>query len=231
VTSAPLIGILCGRSPEERYSTHRGYVASITAAGGIPVLIAAGPDVDASAMTAIVNHCQALVVSGGGDVDPRHYAKTEPTSRELLMDVDAERDITEIVVVQHALAQRKRVLGICRGAQLLAVIGGGTLIGDLSEKGLEGHWDEVRQYETVHSVSAERASVTADVLGSIRNVNSIHHQAIADPGQHLRPSAWSPDGVIEAVEGPGLLGVQWHPERLATIDRRFLTPFSWVMAA
>ena len=231
MTAAPLIGILCGRSPEERYSTHRGYVESITAAGGVPVLIPAGPDVDAPAMTAIVDHCLALVVTGGGDVDPHHYAETFPAPPDLLMDVDPERDITEIMVVQHALAQRKRVLGVCRGAQLLAVIGGGTLIGDLKEKGLEGHWDEVRQYEPVHPVSAEPTSVAAHVLGSINEVNSIHHQAIADPGQHLRATAWSPDGVIEAVEGPGLLGVQWHPERLATIDSRFLAPFSWVMAA
>ncbi len=228
---APLIGILCGRSPEERYSTHRGYVGSVAAAGGHPVLIPAGPDVDPHAITAIVDHCHALIVTGGGDIDPEHYAAIEPTSPDLLMDVDAQRDLTEITTVQHALAQRKRVLGVCRGAQLLAVIGGGTLIGDLKEKGLEGHWDEDRQYEPVHPVAAEADSVAALVLSSIDQVNSIHHQAIADPGQHLRATAWSPDGVIEAVEGPGLLGVQWHPERLALSDPRFLAPFSWVMAA
>jgi putative glutamine amidotransferase len=231
VTAAPLIGLLCGRTPAERYSTHRGYVASVTAAGGHPVLVPAGPDVDAGAVTAIVDHCHALVVTGGGDVDPQHYAVGDTTSAELLMDVDPERDITEIVAVQYALAQRKRVLGVCRGAQLLAVIGGGTLIADLKERGLEGHWDEIRQYEPVHPVSADPQSVIAGVLGSITEVNSIHHQAIADPGRHLRATAWSPDGVIEAVEGRHLLGVQWHPERLALSDSRFLAPFSWVMAA
>jgi putative glutamine amidotransferase len=229
--AAPVIGILCGRSPEERYSTHRGYVASVTAAGGLPILIPAGPDVDPHAMTSLVDHCQAVVVTGGGDVDPHHYESADPPHAEVLMDVDAQRDITEIMVVQYAVAQRKRVLGVCRGAQLLAVIGGGSLIGDLKQNGLEGHWDEVRQYEPVHSVSAQPASVAAEVLGSVSHVNSIHHQAIADPGQHLHATAWSPDGVIEAAEGSGLLAVQWHPERLAAIDRRFLAPFSWVMAA
>jgi putative glutamine amidotransferase len=231
VTAAPLIGLLCGRSPEERYSTHRGYVAAVTAAGGHPVLIPAGPDVDAGAVTAIVDLCRALVVTGGGDVDPQHYAVSATTSADLLMDVDTDRDVTEIVAVQYALAQGKRVLGVCRGAQLLAVIGGGTLITDLKESGLEGHWDEIRQYQPVHPVSAQPDSVAAGVLGSITEVNSIHHQAIAEPGQRLRATAWSPDGVIEAVEGPGLLGVQWHPERLALADSRFLAPFSWVTAA
>jgi putative glutamine amidotransferase len=230
MTEFPLVGILCGRSPHERYSTHRGYVSSVTAAGGVPVLLPAGPDVDPHALTAAVDHCHALVITGGGDVDPDHYASDASSSPELLMDVDPDRDITELVVVQYAIAQSKRVLGVCRGAQLLAIMGGGTLIHDLVEKGLDGHWDEEGQHEPVHPVEAEPGSVAAAVLGTVASVNSIHHQAIADPGQTMRATAWSPDGVIEAIEGPGLLGVQWHPERLTTTDSRHLAPFSWVVA-
>ncbi|HEX3793015.1 MAG TPA: gamma-glutamyl-gamma-aminobutyrate hydrolase family protein [Acidimicrobiales bacterium] len=225
----PLIGILCGRSPEERYSTHRGYVSSVTAVGGVPVLLPAGPDVDAADMVTTVSHCRAIIVTGGGDVDPDHYPSDTRGSADLLMDVDPNRDITELAVVQFALAQHKRVLGICRGAQLLAVMGGGTLIHDLKEKGLDGHWDEVRQHEPVHAIAADAESLTARLLGSIDQVNSIHHQAIADPGQNLRATAWSPDGVIEAVEGPGLLGLQWHPERLTATDPRHLAPFAWLL--
>jgi putative glutamine amidotransferase len=231
MTGSPVIGIVVGRSPVERYSTHQGYVASITAAGGVPVLLPAGPDVDPYELTAVVNLCHSIVVTGGGDVDPHHYAGSEATSPALLMDVDPTRDIAEIVVVQYAMAQRKRVLGVCRGAQLLAVLGGGTLILDLKEKGLDGHWDEERQYEPIHAISAEPGSLSAHILGSVDRVNSIHHQAIADPGQTLRATAWSPDGVIEAVEGPGLLGVQWHPERLTGTDARHLAPFQWVVRA
>jgi putative glutamine amidotransferase len=223
VTNPPVIGVLCGRSPEERYSTHRGYVSSVTAIGAVPVLIPAGPDVDAAAM--------AIIVTGGGDVDPEHYAGGARGSDDLLMDVDPNRDITELAVVQFALAQKKRVLGICRGAQLLAVMGGGTLIHDLREKGLDGHWDEERQHQPVHGIQAEPESLIARLLGSIDEVNSIHHQAIADPGQMVRATAWSPDGVIEAVEGPGLLGVQWHPERLTATDPRHLAPFAWLLEA
>jgi putative glutamine amidotransferase len=229
VNAPPVVGILCGRSPVERYSTHRGYVSSITAAGGVPVLLPAGPDVDPLHMTNAVDLCDSLVITGGGDVDPDHYGRADQVSSDLLMDVDPARDITELAVVQYATAQGKRVLGVCRGAQLLAVMGGGTLIHDLSEKGLDGHWDEERQYEEVHAVQAEPGSLTARVLGTADRVNSIHHQAIADPGQVVRATAWSPDGVIEAVEGPGILGVQWHPERLSGTDSRHLAPFAWAI--
>jgi putative glutamine amidotransferase len=229
MSGSPVVGVLVGRAPEERYSTHRGYVSSITAVGGTPVLLPSGPDADPYALSTLVNSCRSIVVTGGGDVDPQHYGVAELASPGVLMDVDPRRDIAEIVIVQYALAQGKRVLGVCRGAQLLAVLGGGTLIVDLPEKGLGGNWDEERQYEPVHGIDSQADSVAARILGSVDQVNSIHHQAIADPGQSLRATAWSPDGVIEAVEGPGLLGVQWHPERLSASDPRHLAPFAWVV--
>jgi putative glutamine amidotransferase len=230
MTAPPVVGVLCGRSPLERYSTHRGYVSSITAVGGIAILLPGGPDADPRSSTAMVDHCHAIVATGGGDVDPEAYGGSVTSSADLLMEVDPARDAAEFAVVQHAMAQGKRVLGICRGAQLLAVAGGGTLVHDLAEKGLPGHWDdEERQYEAVHPIAAESRSLAARVLGTIDRVNSIHHQAIADPGQTMRATAWSPDGVIEAIEGPALLGVQWHPERLTATDSRHLAVFSWVV--
>lgn len=226
-----VVGILCGRSPEERYSTHRGYVASVTAAGGLPVLLPCGPDVDPDSLGAVVQQCRALVVTGGGDVDPQRYGGTANQASGVLMDVDPDRDGAEVQAVEAALSQGKRVLGVCRGAQLLAVMGGGTLILDLPAKGIGGHWDEIRQHEPVHGIEAESGSIASGILGGLTEVNSIHHQAIADPGQQLRATAWSPDGVIEAVEGAGVLGVQWHPERMFGIDQRHLAPFTWVLGA
>ncbi len=229
MTPAPVVGLLIGRAPEERYSVHRGYVSSIAATGGAPVLLPAGSDADPYALCDAVDRCHAIVVTGGGDVDPNHYGVADVAGPDVLMEVDPARDIAELVVVQYAMAQGKRVLGICRGAQLLAVMGGGTLICDLTEKGLDGHWDEERQYEPVHAIHSEGGSLAAHLLGAVDRVNSIHHQAIADPGRTLHATAWSPDGVIEAVEGPGVLGVQWHPERLTASDRRHLAPFVWVV--
>jgi putative glutamine amidotransferase len=73
--------------------------------------------------------------------------------------------------------------------------------------------------------------LASEVLGSVEAVNSIHHQAVADAGPILRPTVWSADGVIEAIEGSGALGLQWHPERLAHLDGRHLAPFRWVAGA
>jgi len=229
VTGAPVVGLLVGRAPAERYSMHRGYVSSISASGGTSVLLPAGSDADPYALCAVVDRCHSIVLTGGGDIDPHHYGEPDLVAPDVLMEVDPARDIVEIVVVQYALAQGKRVLGVCRGAQLLAVMGGGTLISDLKEKGLDGHWEEEKQYEPVHAVESECNSLAARILGSVDRVNSIHHQSIADPGQTMRATAWSPDGVVEAVEGPGLLGVQWHPERLTASDPGHLAPFQWVV--
>ena len=106
--------------------------------------------VDRHALTAVVDHCHSIVVTGGGDVDPHHYGVANRRSPDELMDVDADSG--------HGRDRRRPVrrgageagAGVCRGAQLLAVMGGGTLILDLKEKGLDGHWDEIRQYEPVH---------------------------------------------------------------------------------
>jgi putative glutamine amidotransferase len=228
---APLVGILCGRSPHERYSAHRGYVYSVSSAGGVPVILPAGPDIDNEVLAEAVDACQSIVATGGGDVDPHHHSRGEPSSSDVLMDVDRDRDERELHVVRRAIEAGKRVLGVCRGAQLLAVVGGGRLIFDLKDTGIDGHWNEERQYEPVHPVKAEAGSLSEQVLGSISEVNSIHHQAIADPGHYMRATAWSPDGVIEAIEGRSLLGVQWHPERLAARDARHLAPFTWVVGA
>jgi len=227
--TSPLVAVLCGRTPAERYSTHRGYVSSVVSVGGVPLLVPCGPDTDPRTVELAVERCDAVVATGGGDLDPDLYSGTVESPADL-MDVDPDRDLGEIAAVQYALAQRKRVLGVCRGAQLLAVMGGGTLVPDLVEKGITGHWEEERQYEPVHAVRAEPGSLAAAVLGTLERVNSIHHQAVADPGQTLRATAWSGDGVIEAVEAPGLLGVQWHPERLSSLDARHLAPFSWVVS-
>jgi putative glutamine amidotransferase len=72
--------------------------------------------------------------------------------------------------------------------------------------------------------------VARDVLGDLVAVNSAHHQAVEKPGDGFRATAWSPDGVIEAIERPGALGIQWHPERLWDHDERHLAPFRWLLS-
>jgi putative glutamine amidotransferase len=108
---------------------------------------------------------------------------------------------------------------------------GGTLHQDLASAGYHGHWQEERQHEPVHAVHSDDNTAARQVLAGVTEVNSIHHQAVRDTGPQLRASAWSADGLIEAVEGGPALGVQWHPERLADHDPRHLAPFAWLCEA
>lgn len=217
----PLVGVVAGRSPVERYSVHHGYVNAVALAGGNPIVVPAGPGLDPEWGIAVLERCGGVVFTGGGDV-----ALGGPTA---LKDPDPARDEVELVLVRWAIRARRRVLGICRGVQLLAMATGGSLVADLPTAGYEGHWMGQRQYEPVHDVKAHPGSLAAEVLGAVTEVNSIHHQAVADPGALLRPTAWAPDGVIEALEGPSVLGVQWHPERLVATDPRHLGPFTWAL--
>ncbi len=222
----PVVAVLAGRSPEERYSVHRGYLDALSRVGALPLVVPAGAGMDPAAVAGWVRGCDAVVLSGGGDVDPETYGHVRV---DQLMTVDTQRDAVEFEVVRAAMATDRRVLGICRGAQVLAVAMGGSLVADLPSAGFAGHWMEDEEYQPVHDVKAEPGSLCETVLGEMGSVNSIHHQAIADPGDGLVATAWSPDGVIEAVEGRGALGIQWHPERLVSTDDRHLGAFRWLV--
>jgi putative glutamine amidotransferase len=213
--------------PEERYSVHRGYVEALWAVGAAAVLLPAGPGASAERAAELAGDMDGLLVTGGGDVDPARYGQAVAGAYE----VDVDRDAVEVAVVEATRAAGRPILGICRGIQLVAAAMGGALVQDLPTAGFTGHWEEERQYEPVHGVTADPGSIALRALGGAATVNSIHHQAVVDPGPELRASAWCNDGVIEAIEGEGVLGVQWHPERLIHADSRHLAPFSWLVAA
>ena len=222
------VAVLLGRYPEDRYSVNRGYLDGLAALDVLPVLVPGGPGFGPDRALELIAGVRGVVLTGGGDVHPAHYGEE---AHPALMELDADRDAVDLAVTAMALDEGLPVLGICRGIQLLAVALGGRLVADLTAAGYEDHWQEVRQHEPVHAVDAEPGSAAARALGGADLVNSIHHQAVADPGPRLRATAWSADGVIEAVEADGVLGVQWHPERLLGTDSRHLAPFRWLVAA
>lgn len=222
----PMVALLIGRSPVRRYSVHRGYVDAITASGGQPVIVPAGPGVDTERTVELILTCDAVLFSGGNDVDPVVYGAERGGGEK---DTDLDRDLLEVAALSAAMETGRPVLGICRGIQLLAAALGGTLIPDLPSAGYVGHEEQEREGEPVHCITAETGSVAGLVLDGAHRVNSIHHQAVSDPGPVLRATAWGPDGVIEAVEGPNVLGIQWHPERLIESDSRHLAPFLWMV--
>ncbi|MCV7228209.1 gamma-glutamyl-gamma-aminobutyrate hydrolase family protein [Mycolicibacterium komossense] len=220
------VGICVG--PTERGDVIAAFTSAVLKAGGTPLLLPSsvgGSDLVDDALSRV----DVLLLSGGGDIHPAQYGEERRTTLDA---VDSQRDKMEVRAVVHALHTDKRILGVCRGAQLLAVATGGSLIQDLTSEGFDGHIDERhdRGYATLrHSIKAEVGSLADNVLAGLDHVNSHHHQAIKDVGGLLTATAWAHDGVIEAVEAPGVLGVQWHPEALINDDERHLEPFRWLV--
>jgi putative glutamine amidotransferase len=187
------------------------YLDSITAAGGMPLLL---PPVDvAGGATAAVDALDALVLTGGADVDPSFYgADAHPKTRGTRTD----RDAWEGALLEAALAADLPVLAICRGVQFLNAALGGTLhqhVPDIVGHEEHGHAGDV--YNAIH-VKVEPGSRLQTIIGEDSVVRCHHHQAVDQLGDGLVVTARADDGIVEAVEDPSrrfLLGVQWHPEQ------------------
>jgi putative glutamine amidotransferase len=159
-----------------------------------------------------------LILTGGADIHPSLYGQIV---LERCGEIDKERDRFEVELIYAARRRDLPFLGICRGLQVLNVALGGTLYQDLSYRaGTDPAHMSPRELrgEPAHPVAITPTSRLAHIIGSREvPVTSTHHQIILDLAPDLAISAVAPDGVIEAVEGPGrfLLAVQWHPERMA----------------
>ncbi len=165
-----------------------------------------------------IERCDALVLTGGGDLDPRMYGNT--AGHDTLYEISPERDAFETALVKGALETGRPILGICRGLQLVNVVLGGTLITDLEEAGHPSH-RTVNGVKCSHVVRLESGSQLARHLGvDSGRVASSHHQAADRIGTGLAVAARSDDGVVEALElleaggRPRAILVQWHPERM-----------------
>jgi gamma-glutamyl-gamma-aminobutyrate hydrolase PuuD len=193
------------------------YVASVHRAGGVPVLLPPLPDGAAEALAGV----QGLLVAGGADVDARLYGEAP---REGSDEPRRDRDAWELALVDEALRIGVPLLGVCRGAQVLAVATGGSLHQHLPDVvGSDLHRPAPAQHGRVQ-VRVEPGSLLASVVGPDVDVPCYHHQAIDRLGEGLRVTARADDGTIEAVEGTGdafVLGVQWHPELDTHDDRLF----------
>jgi putative glutamine amidotransferase len=193
------------------------YVHAVMRAGGVPVLVPLIAE-DPATLREIYERLDAIVVPGGVDVDPAYYRA--PRHAELGR-LDPARDTTEIVLTRWALRDGKPFLGLCRGLQVLNVATNGSLWQDLATERPDSLKHDYFPNEgwqrdhLAHPVDVQRATRLGDLLGNSNvPVNSMHHQGIRDLGFGLTPTAWSPDGLIEAVERDEgfAVGVQWHPE-------------------
>ena len=218
----PVIGIVGnllieqgGFSPGlERSYVNNDYVSALERSGAIPVMlpVVRGQDV-AERQTERVD---ALLISGGYDIDPLLYGEEPHTGLEY---VYRDTDIFQLRTIQTALKRNQPLLGICKGIQLLNVACGGTIYQDLSEipDAFVKHSQNRKRTCPSHTIVAEEGSIVAELLGTSFRVNSYHHQAVKDVGRGLRITSRAMDGVVESLEmeeASFAVGVQWHPEML-----------------
>lgn len=214
--------------PREDHAVDR-YRAALERAGATviewDVRELAGAD-PASALSAV----DGLLLPGGGDIDPALFGQRP---HPMLGQVSAARDAVELPLARQAMSGGLPVLGICRGIQVLAVAAGGSLWQDIpsafpdADPHIRREADgTIDRRALLHQVRAE--GLLAEIHGRTGcRVNSVHHQAVSDPGD-LIATAWSGDGLVEGIEGRGegfVLGVQWHPEELWEGDPLYLGPF------
>jgi putative glutamine amidotransferase len=222
VQTRPIIGVVGALFERRNASTisgiGRSYLAAVEAAGGTPLLIHLTDD--QAVLDAHYQRCDGLLFCGGGDIAPTHYGQSP---HPLLGAIEDLRDRVELRLARRAVADRKPVLGVCRGVQLLNVALGGTLYQDINAElpGTLNHRESSQRNDRAylaHLLTLERDSWLAETLGATTlMVNTLHHQAVRDVAPGLRVVGHAPDGVIEAVEGKGetfIVGVQCHPEEL-----------------
>ncbi|MBQ8327715.1 MAG: gamma-glutamyl-gamma-aminobutyrate hydrolase family protein [Lachnospiraceae bacterium] len=178
----------------------------------INALLRAGASCDSSFFP-LSDHYDALLLPGGGDIDPAYWNQTDQSSKNIIR----EEDEAQFLLLNHFFAHRKPILGICKGMQLINVYFGGSLIQDLPTAALHS-FNETDQY---HMTYIKKDSYLESLYGKAIITNSAHHQGIDTLGRHLTIDAITKDNVVEAISHTKLpiIGVQWHPERMPKLKR------------
>ncbi len=181
------------------------YARGVIEAGGIPVHLPTDIDVAAAG-----ERLDGIVLPGGTDIDPVRYG-ADPHPE--LLAPEQERDDLELGLLSAALDAGIPVLGICRGIQVVNVHQGGTLHQHVPA---HGRFD-LPTATAIHQVSFAEGSILGEMYGPSAEVNSLHHQTVADLGRDLAVTARSDDGAVEGLEmGDLVVAVQWHPEMMPT---------------
>ena len=222
----PRIGIPWRASEEGRSSLlpwrgkNRYYAEAVRRAGGEPVELSLS---DSERLRAVLPTLDGFVLPGSpADVAPEEYGRSNTGKSE---PADPPREQTDRAILDHAFAERKPVLAICYGWQILNVYLGGTLIQDLQSetatklphrrKDLMPEPPDDPRHPAQFEPGSRLAALAAT---SEAVVNSSHHQSVLDSGRGLKITGWASDGIVESVEWTGdgnwVVGVQWHPERM-----------------
>ncbi len=238
----PRIG-LTGNFAEGETRLAKAYYHQVERAGAVPVIIP--PSADASTIIATLHSVDALLLTGGADINPL-WQGDGPSPR--LHAINSERDLAELLTIRLAYDRGIPMLGICRGMQALAMALDGKVTQDiyeeergeeiLSSRGQEQtkpvsllkHSQDGPRHEPTHTVQVLPDSILSAIYNGAQRlyVNSMHHQAVGDTGPQFRVVATAPDGIVEAMESSchrPILAVQWHPECL---DDDGLPLFRWL---
>lgn len=234
----PVIGIT-GNFGDKGCELAEGYFKSVLLAGATPVILP--PTEDRDAIVTMLDDIDGLLLSGGADLNPL-FVGEEPIPA--LGSINPRRDLFELLLIRLAFDRQIPILGICRGIQMLAAALDGSIWQDLATAAAEGdssaftspllkHSQSLDRAVASHSVAITEGSLLHTIMGTTTlAVNSFHHQAVHEPGPHLRICARSADGVIEAIESTehkSILGVQWHPECFCLAGDETMMPlFRWL---
>ena len=250
----PLVGV----SQRTELRANRSDAAVFAQRELVRALRAAGADVvvlthtDQRGIGRYVGMCDGILLPGGFDVDPTYFGEPILTHPEWVFP---EADAFDIALARQAIATRTPLMGICRGAQVINVAMGGDMWQDIVTQ-LHGgrlgdgdvrHVADMESFASVrHEVRVRAGSLLAHVLeldgetdadGMLTRpvlANSSHHQAMRRIAPGFTPSAYAPDGIVEAIEATDpdipVLGLQWHPERLWEAEPLHHLPFAWLVA-
>lgn len=162
--------------------------------------------------------CQALVLPGGGDINPSYYNEEMNGSEE----PDDFLDSKQYEIIDYFVKNDKKIFGICRGLQFLNVYFGGSLIQDIINKKNHEPKDRENKIDNRHLVFAKEDSFLKDIYGKEFYINSWHHQAIKDVAKDFRVILEAEDGIIEAIEHKSkkIIAMQFHPERMCLLNKK-----------
>jgi putative glutamine amidotransferase len=216
----PLIGVTAASLTYlnvRRELTNTAYIQSVITAGGLPVIIPVSLDhVD---WNDLYQRLDGILFTGGVDIRLDHF-DGEPHPR--IDEGDDARDALELPLMRRVVNDGKPFLGVCRGLQVANVALGGTLFTHIDDQ-LPGaikhdYYPDLPRSLIAHKIRVDEVTHLSKILHEpILDVNSLHHQGIKDLAPQWKPAAYSPDGLIEAIEIPDHpfgLAVQWHPEEL-----------------
>ena len=215
IAKKPIIGILSSINTDKDTVGKYSFSHVMEKYGALPMFFPYLEDDDA--IIELANLCSGFVFTGGGDVDPKYYGEE---ASPLCGTTNPFRDTLEFKVFKLAYRDRKPIMGICRGSQVINVALGGTLYQDIPS---EFNTDILhRQTEPSnlpsHSIMIKKGTPLYDMIGEEEmQVNSTHHQCVKKLGDGLEIMAMSKDGITEATYLVGnsyIRAYQWHPERL-----------------